>query len=325
MPRKLLVADDSLTIQKVVELTFSNGDYQLTCVANGRLALEKVLQDPPDLILADVVMPEKNGYEVCEAIKRNPATAGIPVILLAGTFEPFDRERAERLGCDAIVSKPFDSHQLFRKVEELLANRGEVIVSTNPAPAPAPRRETPVFTPVPPSPFQSGFADEDFTGSIRNPRAGSGEAFASLYGPEDVAPSSVRRGRRTRSRPRLSSSPRQCPTSGTTPLPPLRLRPLTPSLSAQAGRGITTCPRSRRHRTPALGSSPIPRSSDSPRGSRPRSWNACPTESFGKSRGKSCRKWRSSSSERESESSRAAQSRRRAADILRGLAIAARF
>lgn len=187
MPRKLLVADDSLTIQKVVELTFSDGGYQLTCVANGRLALEEVLQDPPDLILADVVMPEKNGYEVCEAIKRNPATAGIPVILLAGTFEPFDRERAEQLGCDAIVSKPFDSHQLFRKVEELLANRGEVIVSANPAPAPAPRRETPVFAPVPPSPFQSGFADEDFTGSIRNLRgAGSGEAFASLYGPEDV-------------------------------------------------------------------------------------------------------------------------------------------
>ena len=107
MEKKILVADDSLTIQKVVELTFADSDYRLTCVSNGKLALESVRRDPPDLILADVVMPEKNGYEVCEEIKKNPATAGIPVLLLAGTFEPFDRERAERLKCDAIVSKPF--------------------------------------------------------------------------------------------------------------------------------------------------------------------------------------------------------------------------
>jgi CheY-like chemotaxis protein len=201
MPRKILVADDSLTIQKVVELTFSDADYQLTCVANGRLALDRVREDPPDLILADVVMPEKNGYEVCEAIKRNPATAGIPVVLLAGTFEPFDRERAERLGCDAIVSKPFDSHQLFRKVEELLSGRGGAatapaavapsIAQPQPQPQPQPSRETPVFTRVPPSPFQGGagggFAEEDFTGSIRNMRsAPSSEGLESLYGPEDV-------------------------------------------------------------------------------------------------------------------------------------------
>ncbi|MEO8348862.1 MAG: response regulator [Acidobacteriota bacterium] len=185
MPRKILVADDSLTIQKVVELTFSDADYMLTCVSNGRLALEKAREDPPDLILADVVMPEKNGYEVCEAIKRNPATAGIPVVLLAGTFEPFDRDRAERLGCDAIVSKPFDSHQLFRKVEELLAGRAAATTAARARPEPA--RETPIFTRVPPSPFEGGFAEEDFTGSIRNLRgAGSADALESLYGPEDV-------------------------------------------------------------------------------------------------------------------------------------------
>lgn len=203
MPRKILVADDSLTIQKVVELTFSDGDYRLTCVANGRLALQKVAEDPPDLILADVVMPETNGYEVCEAIKRNPATAGIPVVLLAGTFEPFDRERAERLGCDAIVSKPFDSRELFRKVETLLAGRSEAAAVSSGRGEDAPAatsadawtpaaRETPVIGTPPPSPFESGFAptgfsEEDFTGSIRNLRgAASADALESLYGPEDV-------------------------------------------------------------------------------------------------------------------------------------------
>src|SRR6266536_796110 len=120
MPKKILLADDSLTIQKVVELTFSDSGYELVCVSNGQKALDRIQQDRPDLVLADVVMPEKNGYEVCEAIKSNPATARIPVMLLSGTFEPFDRERAERIGADAIVSKPFDSQQLLAQVEALL-------------------------------------------------------------------------------------------------------------------------------------------------------------------------------------------------------------
>ena len=68
MAKRILLADDSLTIQKVVELTFSDADYDLVCVPNGQRALEKVAESAPDLILADVVMPEKNGYEVCEAI-----------------------------------------------------------------------------------------------------------------------------------------------------------------------------------------------------------------------------------------------------------------
>src|SRR5947207_15790139 len=135
MGKKILVADDSLTIQKVVELMFSDTEYLLTCVSNGRLALEKAREDPPDLILADVVMPEKNGYEVCEEIKKDPATARIPVVLLAGTFEPFDRERAERLGSDMVITKPFDAHQLVERIDALLAR--------TPAPASAvPREET---------------------------------------------------------------------------------------------------------------------------------------------------------------------------------------
>jgi CheY-like chemotaxis protein len=190
MEKKILVADDSLTIQKVVELTFTDSDYHLTCVSNGALALEAVRKDPPDLILADVVMPEKNGYEICEEVKRNPATAEIPVVLLAGTFEPFDRERAERLHCDAIVSKPFDSHQLFRQVESLLANRPSVPRRTGPVTR-DPLEASPVavhpFPSAPPTPFEAGFVEEDFTGSIRNLRGvGRDEPLENLYGPEDV-------------------------------------------------------------------------------------------------------------------------------------------
>jgi CheY-like chemotaxis protein len=191
MAKKILLADDSLTIQKVVELTFSDGDYELVCVSNGARALEKVREARPDLVLADVVMPEKNGYEVCEAIKGDPATSRLPVILLTGTFEPFDRARAERIGADAIVSKPFDSQQLLRQVEALLSKSGSPLVHADEAATMALRipEEITLGATAPPgrgeeaAPFDVGFAPEDFTGSIRLP---TGDPFDEEYGGADV-------------------------------------------------------------------------------------------------------------------------------------------
>jgi len=192
MAKKILLADDSLTIQKVVELTFSDSEYDLICVSNGQRALEKAAEMPPDLILADAVMPEKNGYEVCEAIKSNAATSRIPVILLSGTFEPFDRDRAERLGCDAIVSKPFDSQQLLRQVEALLSrpasdapSNATVAIPSMTASAAAPPPPAP---PLSRPPAESGFSSEDFTGAIRTPAAiaGGADLFEEEYGHGDV-------------------------------------------------------------------------------------------------------------------------------------------
>ncbi len=139
MAKKILLADDSITIQKVVELTFSDGDYEIVAVNNGSKAIQKLQEWRPDIILSDIIMPEKNGYEVCEFVKSHPDYKTIPVILLTGTFEPFDPDRAERAGCDAVVTKPFESQSLIHKVEELVAQS-----------APA---EPPAAAPVPPSPF----------------------------------------------------------------------------------------------------------------------------------------------------------------------------
>ncbi|HUP64462.1 MAG TPA: response regulator [Thermoanaerobaculia bacterium] len=120
MAKKILLADDSITIQKVVELTFSDGDYEVIAVNNGAKAIQKLQEVRPDLILSDIIMPEKNGYEVCEFVKSHPDFKTIPVVLLTGTFEPFDPDRAERAGCDAVVTKPFESQSLIHKVEELI-------------------------------------------------------------------------------------------------------------------------------------------------------------------------------------------------------------
>ena len=121
MGKKILLADDSITIQKVIELTFSDEDFDVITVGNGRLALEKLLEVRPDIVLCDIIMPEKDGYEVCEQIKTNPATSHIPVLLLTGAFEPFDQERAARAGYDGSLAKPFEPETLIAKVKDLLA------------------------------------------------------------------------------------------------------------------------------------------------------------------------------------------------------------
>jgi len=126
MPKKILLADDSVTIQKVVELTFSEGDYLITSVSNGKLAVEQLTKDRPDIAIVDIIMPEMSGYEVAEYIKKNPQFSAIPVILLTGTFEPFDEERAKKSGAEAYVTKPFDSKMLIEKVESLLAQKVKV-------------------------------------------------------------------------------------------------------------------------------------------------------------------------------------------------------
>jgi CheY-like chemotaxis protein len=120
--RKLLLADDSLAIQKVIDLTFSDEGMKVTTVSDGRSALNELEHfPPPDVVLADVFMPEVNGYEVCRLIKQSDRFAQIPVILLVSSFEPFDEAEARRAGADDIVTKPFQSiRQLVSRVGSLL-------------------------------------------------------------------------------------------------------------------------------------------------------------------------------------------------------------
>src|SRR5438046_7223724 len=115
--RKLLLADDSAAIQKCIELTFADEGMQVFSVGNGRLALETLEQVAPDVVLADVFMPELNGYDLCRSIKQNERFARTPVMLLVSSFEPFDEDEARRAGADDIVAKPFQSiRQLVNRV-----------------------------------------------------------------------------------------------------------------------------------------------------------------------------------------------------------------
>lgn len=119
MPKTILLADDSSTIRKIVELTFNGTDIRVEAFDSGAAALESLDRIEPDLILADVVMPEPSGYELCKHVKA--LGAGIPVVLLSSTFEPYDEELAQQCGADRHLVKPFESGTLTDTVRELLA------------------------------------------------------------------------------------------------------------------------------------------------------------------------------------------------------------
>lgn len=139
MPATLLLADDSITIQRVIELTFANEDVRVIAVSDGQAAVKQIDAERPDIVLADVGMPKLDGYAVATHIKQSPALKHIPVLLLTGAFEPVDEEKARATGCDGILVKPVEPQLLIGRVKELLAGR------RSPAlwPAVLPRVDTP--------------------------------------------------------------------------------------------------------------------------------------------------------------------------------------
>jgi len=135
--KRILVADDSITIQKVIALTFADEPCEVRSVGTGAEALELIKTWKPDILLADVIMPQMNGYELCRAVKEQPETASIPVLLLAGTFEAFDGEEAKSVGADDYITKPFESGEMIEKVNALTGG-------APPAPPAREAREEPV-------------------------------------------------------------------------------------------------------------------------------------------------------------------------------------
>lgn len=123
MPYKLLLADDSVTIQRVIELTFADEDIQVLAVSDGKKAIASIQSDRPDIVLADVGMPERDGYEVASFVKSTAGFSHIPVLLLTGAFEPIDDARAKAVGCDGVLVKPFEPQMVINRVKDLLAGR----------------------------------------------------------------------------------------------------------------------------------------------------------------------------------------------------------
>jgi CheY-like chemotaxis protein len=177
---KILVADDNSNIQKMVGLALKDHGIDVVAVGNGEAAVRKISDIRPDLVLADVFMPVRNGYEVCQYVKSDPSLAHIPVILLVGAFDPLDEQEAQRVGADGVLKKPFvPPDPLISMVKSALQRAGVAHGNASAAKTPEPEalrasdllRPSSVAVPTlasipvpagPPEPAMAEFEQESF-------------------------------------------------------------------------------------------------------------------------------------------------------------------
>jgi CheY-like chemotaxis protein len=144
---KILVADDNSNIQKMVVMALKDLGIEVIAVGNGEAAVRKISDVKPDLVLADIFMPVRNGYEVCKFVKDDSALSHIPVILLVGAFDPLDEQEASRVGADGVLKKPFvPPDPLISMVKAALARAGVALgalAATPPPPMPTATKPQP--------------------------------------------------------------------------------------------------------------------------------------------------------------------------------------
>lgn len=120
MPQRLLLVDDSPTIQRVIQLTFADEQIDVVTVGSVSQAIGEIEQSAPDIVLADVGMPGQNGYDLARYLRHTPSLADVPVLLLTGAFEPIDAEQARAVGASGVLVKPFEPAVVIGRVRELI-------------------------------------------------------------------------------------------------------------------------------------------------------------------------------------------------------------
>src|SRR4051812_22842576 len=123
MRRTILLADDSPTIRRLVTQTFADAHFKIVEVSNGDAAIKALEEVRPSVVLTDIYMPGKNGYEVCAYIRNHPTLRATPVILLVGAFDAFDEDVARQSGATANITKPFEPSVLIELVNSVLAGQ----------------------------------------------------------------------------------------------------------------------------------------------------------------------------------------------------------
>jgi DNA-binding response OmpR family regulator len=120
MPKKVLIADDEPNIVMSLQFLMEYEGYEVRTVADGEAALQVLREFEPDLVLLDVMMPKKNGYEICQTMRETPALADIKVVMLTAKGRDIDAEKGLALGADAYVTKPFATKELVATVKAML-------------------------------------------------------------------------------------------------------------------------------------------------------------------------------------------------------------
>jgi twitching motility two-component system response regulator PilG len=117
---KILVVEDEESLLKLESILFSSKGYTVTAVRDGKSALDSIAADRPDVVVLDIMLPDLDGFEVCRAIKENPETRSLPVIMLTAKKSSQDLERGKQAGADAYITKPFKSVKVLEVIEGLV-------------------------------------------------------------------------------------------------------------------------------------------------------------------------------------------------------------
>jgi CheY-like chemotaxis protein/predicted regulator of Ras-like GTPase activity (Roadblock/LC7/MglB family) len=159
---KVLVIDDSVSVRKVVERALSGRQIDVVTAASGAEAIDRLEQEEPDIVVCDVVMPDRDGYEICEFVKSHARLGRTPVLLMSGIVNDEVRDKAAAARCDGVLAKPFAGDDLVRQLEALLPSKlkqvGAAAVSTPPAAAPATARVAATVAAASPTPEVVGTA-----------------------------------------------------------------------------------------------------------------------------------------------------------------------
>jgi DNA-binding response OmpR family regulator len=120
MTHRVLIADDEPNIVISLEFLMKREGYEVSVARDGQAALEAIVRDRPDLVLLDVMMPGKSGFEVCQAVRADASLAGIKILMLTAKGRDTDVAKGTALGADAYITKPFSTKELAARVRELL-------------------------------------------------------------------------------------------------------------------------------------------------------------------------------------------------------------
>jgi twitching motility two-component system response regulator PilG len=118
--QKILIVEDEESLLKLESILLTSKGYDVRGVSNGQLALDAIKEDCPDLVLLDIMLPEIDGFEVCQRIKADPATKDIPVIMLTAKKSREDMARGEQVGADWYITKPFKSAMVIETIQRFL-------------------------------------------------------------------------------------------------------------------------------------------------------------------------------------------------------------
>jgi len=147
---KVLVVDDSLSVRKVVQRALESKRIEVLSAASGNEAMEQIAREAPDLIVCDVIMPDMDGYQICDFVKKHPTLGHTPVLLISGIVNSTVLERAAKVRSDDVMRKPFAADELLHRIESLLLAAGRPAAAAAPVPAPtaspavpAPERRAP--------------------------------------------------------------------------------------------------------------------------------------------------------------------------------------